>query len=118
MRPCEPEILAACARAMRLAPTCSESRLWEALRCRRLQGVEFRRQVAVGGKYVADFVAPKQRLVVEVDGEYHASRARADARRDREFARLGYRVLRLPAERVQREFDWALGEIRRALRER
>jgi very-short-patch-repair endonuclease len=33
--------------------------------------------------------------VVEVDGGCHTLRCRADARRDRELERAGYRVLRL-----------------------
>ena len=47
-----------------------------------------------------DFVAPSVRLVVDVDGAYHARRVTADARRDRTLKRLGYRVLRLGADLV------------------
>jgi hypothetical protein len=39
---------------MRLAPTGSEQLLWQAIRGRRL-GVQFRRQVPLGGRYIADF---------------------------------------------------------------
>ncbi len=45
-------------------------------------GVAFRRQVPLLG-FIADFYAPSARLVVEVDGGYHARRVSADARRDR-----------------------------------
>jgi very-short-patch-repair endonuclease len=45
----------------------SERRLWEALRGRKL-GVQFRRQVVIGGRYIVDFAAPAVRLIVEVDG--------------------------------------------------
>jgi very-short-patch-repair endonuclease len=38
-----------------------------------------------------DFVAPSVRLVIEVDGGYHADRAAADARRDRALGRFGFR---------------------------
>jgi very-short-patch-repair endonuclease len=89
------------ARRNRRAPTESEARLWEALRGGRL-GVRFRRQVPIGGLYIVDFLAPSARLVVEVDGGYHAHRARSDERRARNLARLGYRVLRLPAALVMR----------------
>ena len=53
------------AQRMRHAPTASEAALWRRLRGRRL-GVQFRRQVVLG-RYIVDFVAPKARLVVEVD---------------------------------------------------
>jgi len=98
---------------MRGAPTSSEEALWRALRAQQL-GVRFRRQVPLG-RYIADFVAPSARLVVEVDGGCHSDRAQLDARRDRALARLGYRVLRLPAELVLRSPAVALSLVREAL---
>jgi very-short-patch-repair endonuclease len=50
-----------------------------------------------------------------VDGLYHARRQRADARRDRKLARLGYRVLRLPAALVQHRLAEAVALVRAAL---
>ncbi|MBL9028803.1 MAG: DUF559 domain-containing protein [Myxococcales bacterium] len=84
---------------MRSAPTTTEALLWQALSGSQL-GVGFRRQLVIG-TFIVDFAAPAARLVVEVDGGYHLERARADARRDRELGRLGWRVLRLPAELVR-----------------
>ncbi len=86
-----------CAFEHRQAPTLSERKLWSALRARQL-GVQFRRQVPLAGRYIADFFAPAVGLVVEVDGSSHIQRRQADARRDRVLGRLGYRVLRLDAE--------------------
>jgi very-short-patch-repair endonuclease len=54
---------------MRLAPTGTEARRFEALRAGKL-GVSFRRQVPVLGRFIADFFAPAPRLVVEVDGAF------------------------------------------------
>ena len=62
-----------------------------------------------------DFLASAGRLVVEVDGPYHARRASADASRDRALARLGFRVLRLDAELVVGDVPEALARIRTAL---
>lgn len=100
--------------AKRHVPTESEARLWSALRAGKLE-VSFRRQVPVGGRYIADFLAPAVRLVVEVDGGYHAERRRADARRDRELRRLGYRVLRLSSALVMTDLDAAVRVVRAAL---
>ena len=76
------------------------------------------RQVPLaGGRYIVDFLAPKHRLVVEVDGPHHSSRRAADARRDEKLRRLGYRVLRLDAQLVMRRLPEALEQIRAALRE-
>jgi very-short-patch-repair endonuclease len=96
---------------MRAAPTSSEARLFEALRGRRL-GVAFRRQVPVLGRFIVDLLAPERRLVVEVDGAYHAPRAEADARRDRALARAGYRVLQIDAELVMRDLPAAVARVR------
>jgi very-short-patch-repair endonuclease len=98
---------------MRRAPTLSEARLWACLSGGQL-GVGFRRQVVLG-EHIVDFFAPACRLVVEVDGAYHARRCRADARRDAVLAALGYRVLHLEAELVMRELSVALERIRVAL---
>jgi very-short-patch-repair endonuclease len=99
--------------AMRSVLTPSEQKLWLLLRGGQL-GVWFRRQVPLG-RFVADFVAQSARLVVEVDGGYHARRRAADARRDRELARLGYRVLRLEAALVLERPLGALARVREAL---
>ena len=69
------------ARGMRASLTPSEQLLWARIRGRRL-GVAFRRRVPLLGRFIADFFAPAERLVIEVDGEHHAEQARADARRD------------------------------------
>ena len=101
------------AREMRLNPTLSEARLWQALQGSRL-GVGFRRQVVIG-EYSVDFLAPAARLVVEVDGACHARRCRADARRDRALERAGYRVLRLEVEVVMANLAQAVAVIAKHL---
>ena len=55
---------------MRSALTPSEQRLWLALRGGAL-GVWFRRQAPLG-RFIGDFVAVSERVVVEVDGGYPA----------------------------------------------
>jgi very-short-patch-repair endonuclease len=67
--------------------------------------------VPVLGRFIVDLLAAEVRLVVEVDGGYHAQRARADARRDRALGRAGYRVLRLEAELVMGDLDAAVARV-------
>ena len=62
-----------------------------------------------------DFYASRVRLVVEVDGGYHVERERADARRDRELERHGFRVLRVSEELVMRNLPEAVARVRTAL---
>jgi very-short-patch-repair endonuclease len=103
---------------MRVEATPSEALLWSRLLGSQL-GVAFRRQVVLGeaeGKlFVVDFLAPKARLVVEVDGGAHSNRAARDERRDAALSRLGYRVLRLPAELVERRIEEAVRRVQDAL---
>ena len=98
---------------MRHAPTRSEAILWGALSAGRL-GVAFRRQVVIG-RTIADFAAASVRLVVEVDGAYHAARDLADARRDRALERAGWRVVHVPAELVVSDVTAAVALVRAAL---
>ena len=94
---------------MRHVPTPSEARVWEALRGGRL-GVVFRRQFVLG-EHIVDFCAPAVRLVVEVDGGYHADRERLDARRDERLRRLGYCVVRVSREEVGRELPAVVARL-------
>ena len=108
--------LASHAHRLRQAPTDSEARLWRSLRSSQL-GVAFRRQVPLLG-FIVDFFAPAIRLVVEVDGGYHARRKSADARRDRKLARAGYRVVRIDAEVVMHDLDAAVVKVVQASKQR
>ena len=108
------QLFASRAREMRHAATASERLLWTVLSGKKT-GTVFRRQVVVG-RFIVDFLAPRERLIVEVDGGYHGERGRLDARRDRELARLGYRVLRLEAEMVLGQLPVAIVRIQDALR--
>ena len=103
------------AQLLRANPSWPEQVLWNAIRSGKL-GVPFRRQVPLGG-YIADFVAPRAKLIVEVDGSCHSFKRVADARRDRKLARLGYKVLRLEADLVMKELPLALQHVREALHE-
>jgi very-short-patch-repair endonuclease len=68
--------------------------------------------VVIGDRYIADFVAPAVRLIIEIDGGYHERRRAADARRDRDLRRLGYTVLHLTAEVVERQLEGAVEMVR------
>jgi very-short-patch-repair endonuclease len=99
---------------MRHAPSASERALWQRLKGRQLCGVQFRRQV-VWGSFILDFFASSVRLVVEVDGGWHAERGAADERRDRKLRCAGLTVLRLPAELVLGDMEQAVALVRVAL---
>ncbi len=83
------------ARAMRQEMTKAELRLWSRLRKPGLPGFRFRRQVPIG-LFIVDFFCPKQKLVIEIDGDHHGFPAgeRRDRDRDDWLRKRGYRVMR------------------------
>jgi very-short-patch-repair endonuclease len=66
------------------------------------------------GRFIADFLARAQRLVIEVDGAYHGAQYGADARRDVALERAGYRVVRVEASLVGSDIESALERVRAA----
>jgi very-short-patch-repair endonuclease len=80
------------ARRLRRDSTSAETRLWNRLRSRVIEGHKFVRQQPIG-HYVVDFVCRDRRLVIEVDGGQHADNSQ-DMVRDQWLCEHNYRVLR------------------------
>ena len=100
------------ARRLRTQMTDSEHALWERLRRKQVQAVQFYRQKPIGN-YIVDFYAPKAKVVVEVDGSQHmeSERAARDLQRDAFLASRGLRVLRLDDLQVLKEFEGVMEVI-------
>ena len=81
------------ARELRHNLTDAETRLWQVLRMHQSGNVHFRRQHAIG-PYIVDFCAPRQKLIIEVDGGQHLEQEEYDAQRTAFLESKGYRVLR------------------------
>ncbi|MDG2530829.1 endonuclease domain-containing protein [Caulobacter endophyticus] len=97
------------ARRMRKAPVATERLLWALLRDRKLDGLKFRRQVPLG-RYIADFVCFRHRLIIEADGPHHEDRDR-DLVRDSWLLEQGFRVMRFPNRAVQDDREAVLAAI-------
>ena len=95
------------AREFRRDSSKAERICWEPLRAHRLNGIKFRRQHPIG-RYFADFACVLRKLVIEIDGDHHADRVEADARRTADMEREGWRVIRFAANEVvaNREGIW------------
>jgi very-short-patch-repair endonuclease len=68
--------------------------------------------------YVADFLWPRERLIVEVDGyKFHGHRARfeSDRRRDQQLAAAGYRVVRVTWRQLRDEPLAVIANVAQAL---
>jgi very-short-patch-repair endonuclease len=103
------------AREFRVVSTEPEARLWRRLRRGQLDGRHFRRQVPIG-PYIADFACASARLVVEIDGETHATSGGYDAARSAFLQRAGWRVIRFWNNEVMGNIDGVVEGILEALR--
>jgi very-short-patch-repair endonuclease len=95
---------------MRKCPTRAEATLYERLG-RRPGGLFFWTQHVIGNRYIADFYCPAARLVIEVDGDSHDSRAVQDRQRDDVMYEFGFRVMRLSNVSVLADPDAAVARI-------
>lgn len=64
------EILKNNARKLRKNMTPAEVRLWQRIRRKQLNNLQFYRQRNLG-KYIVDFYCPARKLVIEIDGGQH-----------------------------------------------
>jgi len=95
---------------LRKQMTPAEKKLWVYLRALRASGIHFRRQHAIG-KYVADFCAPRKRLVIELDGSQHLEQRERDEERTAFLESQGYRVLRFWNHDVMNNIEAVIREI-------
>jgi very-short-patch-repair endonuclease len=102
-------------RQLRVSQTDAETKLWNGIRNRQIDGHKFVRQQPIG-RYICDFVCREKLVVVEVDGGQHSESARDEAR-DRYLRTQGYRVMRFWNNDVLSNVDGVLTVIDEALRE-
>ena len=100
-------------RQLRTNATDAETKLWFAVRGRRLAGFKFVRQKSIG-PYVVDFVCRDHKVIIEVDGGQHAE-SESDQVHDAYLASEGYRVLQFWNSDVLGNIDGILQNILAAL---
>jgi len=98
------------ARELRKSGNLSEVLLWNQLKARKMKGYQFMRQKPIGD-YIVDFFCSKLGLVIEIDGESHSSRRRADQWRQRKLESLGLCVLRFYDSDVKNNLNGVLMSI-------
>lgn len=87
------------ARRLRIKETVAESKLWELLKCKQLNGFKFRRQHPIE-TYIVDFYCHKAKLVIELDGKIHLKQKESDKLREVEIKKYGIEFLRFSNEQV------------------
>ena len=90
--------------------TPAEKKLWAYLRGDKLNGVNFRRQHAIGN-FIPDFVSIKRRLIIELDGSQHLEQAEYDIERSKYFESLGYKVVRFWNNQVENDINGVVRAI-------
>jgi very-short-patch-repair endonuclease len=102
-------------RKLRVNQTAAESKLWRHLRNNSL-GVKFKRQHSISG-YITDFYSFQAKLVIEVDGDTHASfeAQEYDQVRTEYFKNFGITVLRFTNDEVLSNVESVLDKILESL---
>jgi very-short-patch-repair endonuclease len=103
------------ARSLRISSTDAEKKLWRLLRSRQFASIKFRRQAPIG-RWVVDFVAFEQKIVVEADGGQHAEAAK-DQKRDTDLAARGFRILRFWNHDILKNPEGVLEALNEALKD-
>ena len=95
--------------------TAAEDCLWQELKGSKL-GVHFRRQHVIG-TYIVDFVSLKNKLVIEVDGDYHLTPEQQllDGERTEYLQRKGFRVIRFSNQQVLADTESVMSQIIKSL---
>jgi very-short-patch-repair endonuclease len=104
------------AKVLRAKRTRAEDVMWKLLRGFRSRGARFRRETPIG-PYTADFAWLSAKVVVEVDGDSHATLEGKfhDLRRDAFMAEQGYRVIRFENPEVMEAPDSVLARLEQEL---
>ncbi|TPN86116.1 endonuclease domain-containing protein [Aquimarina algicola] len=93
--------------------TSTEAFLWKHLQKSQLEGRKFRRQHSIGN-YIVDFYCPKEKLIIELDGEIHnhPSNQEKDQKRTEYLNGLGFIVIRFENKTVFDYLPSVLQEIK------
>ncbi len=83
----------------------------------REDGVRFRRQHAIGS-FVTDFCAPRNKLIIELDGSQHLEQEEYDKERTDYLEAQGYKVIRFWNNDVMTNIEGVILSIKFALEER
>jgi len=101
---------------LRKESTPAEHKLWAYLRNNELNGVNFRRQHAIG-RFIVDFVSIKHKLVIELDGSQHLEQGERDTERTQYLESQGYKVIRFLNDKVINDIEGIICAIEFVLNE-
>ena len=99
---------------LRNNPTQAEAFLWGYLKNSQLDGRKFRRQSSIRN-FIVDFYCPEERLVIELDGDFHFDEKviKDDERRSKILEREGLKVIRFENQEILLNLESVLTKIKR-----
>ena len=100
---------------MRRKPVVVEKLFWDEVRDRKLGGYKFKRQYPIGS-YIVDFICLERKLIIELDGPFHADKIVYDQKRDAYLKASGFDVWRIRNEDLTGDISGFLVAIRHHLR--
>lgn len=100
-------------KSLRNHGTSAEAFLWTHLKGSKLEGRKFRRQHSIK-RFIVDFYCPSEKLIVELDGQYHfTERAQEyDRMRENVLEGLGFTIIRFENKMVFDFLPSVLKEIK------
>ena len=98
---------------LRNNPTQAEAFLWGYLKDSQLEGRKFRRQASIRN-FIVDFYCPKEKLAIELDGDFHFDEKviKDDERRTSQIEEEGVKVIRFENQEVLTNLDEVLVVIK------
>lgn len=99
------------AKELRKAGLLHEALLWNQLKKKQLNGLDFDRQKIIGN-YIVDFFCAETAVVIEADGASHQGRQQQDAERDAYLHGLGLRVIRIDVKDILQNLEAVIAFLR------
>ena len=99
------------AKALRRAGMLHEALLWNQLKRKQLNGLDFDRQKIIGN-FIVDFYCAEKAVVIEVDGASHDTKQDEDAERDGYLEGLGLPVIRLLVKDVLQNMEGVVAYLK------
>jgi len=99
------------AKELRKAGMLHEALLWNQLKKKQFNNLDFDRQKIIGN-YIVDFFCAEKAVVIEADGASHQGRGDYDAMRDAYLSGLGLTVIRIAVKDILQNMESVVGFLK------
>ena len=98
------------AKALRKAGILHEVLLWNQLKRKQFNGLDFDRQKIIGN-YIVDFYVKSLGMAIEIDGWSHDFKQEYDIRRQRDLESYGVKVFRISNHDIKKNMEIVLRDL-------